>query len=94
MAGILAALASLAAPMFARILIAAGLSIVTVTGVAVAFGQLRDSMISNVGALPTGIAQLIGLAGGWVALGAIVGAMSFVVALWGLTAATRIAGVS
>lgn len=94
MGTLLAGLASLAVPMTARILLALGFSVVTVTGVSVAFGALRDQIITNIAGGPAAAMQLIGLGGGWVALGAILGAMSFVVTLWSLTAATRLIGVS
>lgn len=91
--GLLAGLASLAAPVTARILIALGFSVVTVGGVSVAFGSLRDELQLLIGQTPADIAMLIGLGGGWYAMGAILGAMAFVVSLWTLTAATRIMGV-
>jgi len=93
MQALLAALASLAAPITARILIALGFSVVTVAGVGLSWQTVLDSVLSNLGAMPAAAAQLIGLGGGWIALGAVFGACSFVVTLWGLTAATRVMGV-
>lgn len=94
MNGVLAALATLAAPMTARVLMALGFSVVTVTGVSVGFGSVLSQLQSNVGSIPSAVSQLIGLGGGWIALGAILGACSFVVSLWSLTAATRIMGTA
>jgi hypothetical protein len=93
MGALLATLATLAAPMTARVLIALGFSVVTVTGVSVAWSAVLDQVQSSVGSMPGAISQLIGLGGGWIALGAVLGAVSFVVSLWTLTAATRIIGV-
>lgn len=94
MNGLLAALATLAAPMTARVLIALGFSVVTVTGVSVGFGEVLQQVQLNAGSMPAAISQLFGLGGGWIALGAILGACSFVVSLWSLTAATRIMGTA
>lgn len=93
MGNLLATIAALAAPMTARVLIALGFSVVSVTGVSVAVGTLLDHVQSNVGSMPAAISQLIGLGGGWIALGAVLGAVSFVASLWTLTAATRVIGV-
>lgn len=89
---LLAALAAMAAPMTARVLMALGFSVVTVGGVTVAFNTLKDELVALVGQTPADIAQLIGLGGGWLGMGMILGAMAFVVSLWGLTAATRVIG--
>jgi len=94
MNGLLAALATLAAPMTARVLLALGFSVVTVTGVSLSFSEVLGLLQSNIGGLPTAVSQLIGIGGGWIALGAILGACSFVVSLWSLTAATRIMGTA
>jgi len=93
MGALLATLASLAAPMTARVLMALGFSVVTVSGVSIAWSAVLDQVQSAVGSMPAAISQLIGLGGGWIALGAVLGAVSFVVSLWSLTAATRIIGV-
>lgn len=92
MGGLLAAIAGLAVPMFARVLLALGFSVVTITGVALAWGTLKGQIISNLSAQAGAYVQLAGLGGVWVALGAIIGAMSFAVAYWGLTASVRIIG--
>lgn len=92
MNGLLAALASLAAPITARVLLSLGFSVVTVTGVSVAWSALLAQVQSSIGSIPSAIGQLIGLGGGWIALGSIFGAVSFVVSLWSLTAATKIIG--
>lgn len=94
MGTLLAGLMSLAVPMTGRILIALGFSVVTVSGVAVAWDALKSQMQTAAGSLPADIAQLLGLGGVWIALGSVIGACSFVVSLWGLTSATKLIGAS
>lgn len=92
MGTLLAGLMSLAVPMTGRILMALGFSVVTITGVAAAWGELKEQMQVTAGALPADIMNLLSLGGVWIALGSILGASSFVVALWGLTSATKLIG--
>lgn len=94
MGGLLAAIAGLAVPMVARVLVALGFSVVSITGVAIAWGTVKGQIVSNLSAQAGAYVQLAGLGGVWIALGAIIGAMSFAVAFWGLTSATRIMGAS
>lgn len=92
MAGFLAALAALAGPITARVLIALGFSVVTVTGVAVSVTAIKQQIIANLQAAPLSMLQMIGLSGGWVALGLIFGAMTWCVSFWMLTKAQSILG--
>lgn len=92
MGGLLAAIAGLAVPMLARVLAALGFSVVTITGVALAWSSIKSEIVTNLSAQAGAYVQLAGLGGVWVALGAIIGAMSFAVAFWGLTASVRIIG--
>jgi hypothetical protein len=94
MGGLLAALAGLATPILARVLVALGMSAVTVTGVTLAWSALRSQLLVHIGGLPAATVQFLGLAGFWVALGMIFGAVSFVVALWALGNVVRIAGTA
>lgn len=89
---LLAGLASLAAPVAARVLLALGFSVVTVAGVAASFSAVKSQITSSLGALPAAVIQLAGLGGAWVGLGLIFGAMTFAVSLWGLTKATSLLG--
>jgi len=93
MGGLLAAIASLAAPMAARVLISLGFGVLTITGVAVASDQIKGLVLSNLGAGPAAALQLAGLAGVWTALGMVFGAVTFGVTMFGLTKAVRIAGL-
>lgn len=94
MGGLLAAIAGLAVPMVARVLLALGFSVVTITGVTLAWSTVKTQIISNLSAQSGAYVQLAGLGGVWIALGAIIGAMSFAVAFWALTASVRIIGSS
>lgn len=78
-------LASMAAPLVARVLMALGFSVITVTGVTVAISQLKTQVISSLGAAPLAALQLGGLLGAWVGLGMVFGAITFAVTLRGLT---------
>lgn len=93
MGGLLAALATLAAPMTARVLMALGMSVVTVTGVTLTVDALKAQLIGQLGTMPAAALQLVGLAGGWVGLGMLLGAMTWCASFWALTQATRIIGV-
>lgn len=93
-AGLLAAIAALAAPMAMRVLLALGISVLTIGGAAVAVSSLKDAVLGAFAGAPLVVLQLIGLGGGWVALGALLGSVSFSLALWSLTKVTRLAFVS
>ncbi len=89
--GLLAALASLAAPIFARVLLAIGFSVVTYAGMSAAIAALRSQLMGYLAGAPAAGLQIAGLAGVWVGLGMVFGAITFTVAWWGLTKAVRIA---
>ena len=92
MGGLLGAIAGLAVPMVARVLLALGFSVVTITGVSLAWSTVKNEIVTNLSAQAGAYVQLAGLGGVWVALGAVIGAMSFAVAFWSLTSAVRIMG--
>lgn len=91
--GILAAIAALAAPMAMRILIALGISVLTIGGVAASVSALKSAVLDTMAGAPLAVLQLIGLGGGWIALGALLGSVTFTATLWGLTKLTRLAFV-
>jgi hypothetical protein len=78
-------LASMAAPLVARVLMALGFSVITVTGVTLAIQQLKDLVVNNLGNAPLAMLQLGGLLGAWQGLGMVFGAITFAVTLRGLT---------
>lgn len=90
MGGFLAGLASLAAPIAARVLIALGMSVVTVGGVAASVSALKSYIVSSVGI--GDIAMLAGLAGCWEGLGLIFGSVTFALTFWTATQATKVIG--
>lgn len=93
MRGFLGALASLAGPITARVLMALGFSVVTFAGVDVAIGSVKSQILSSLGAGPVAALQLAGMSGCWEALGLIFGAMTFAVTFWTLTQAKQMVGV-
>jgi len=90
MGGLLGALAGLAAPLVARVLMALGFSVVTFTGVSAVFDQVKGMVTSYLGSAASAGVQIAGLAGVWVGLGLVFGAVSFGVALLALTKTVRI----
>lgn len=89
--GLLAALASLAAPLVARILLAVGFSVVTYAGMDAAVSAARSQLMQYLNGAPAAGLQIAGLAGVWEGLGMVFGSISFTVAWWALTKAVRIA---
>lgn len=87
-------LLSLAQPLVAKVLLALGFSIITITGFEIVIGQLKDMVIGGVNALPAEILGLFLLAGGGKALGLIFGAIATKMLLWKITQSTKILGVS
>lgn len=75
-------LLSLAQPMVAKILIALGLSAVSIVGVSEAVDVLRNQLTSSMGSIPGNMAGLFQLAGGGTAMGMILGAIMTRLALW------------
>jgi hypothetical protein len=88
--GWLAALAGLASPILARVLIALGFSVVTITGAVAVLGTLKSQLLDMLGTAPSGALMLAGLGGAWVGLGMVLGACTFAVSVWGLTKAVKI----
>lgn len=88
----LAGIAALAGPILARVLLALGLSAVTLLGVTTVVTQMRGTLMGYIGAAPSAGLQLAGLAGVWVGLGMWLGAITFTISLWGMTKAVRIVG--
>jgi hypothetical protein len=77
--------ANLAGPIAARVLMAMGMGVVTVTGVTAAVDTLKTTILQNLGDGPTAALQLAGLSGCWVALGLVFGAVTFSVSFAMLT---------
>lgn len=90
--GFLLALATLAKPITARVLLALGFSVVTVTGVALSVSTVKGLVLSSLGTAPMAALQLAGLMGVWEAGGLVFGAMTWCVSFWTLTSATKLIG--
>lgn len=89
-AGLLAAIATLATPILSRILVALGLSVVTVAGASAVIAALRSTLMSYLGAAPVAGLQVAGLAGVWQGLGMIFGAITFIMSLYAMTKVVRV----
>lgn len=85
-------LLSLTQPLISRILIALGMSVVSITGVVEVLHQVKAQLASSWGALPAGVVGLVQLAGGGVGIGMIMGAISTRILLWQAARATQIIG--
>lgn len=85
-------LLALVQPMLGKILASLGFSVVTITGVNVVVGQLKQQAISGFALLSPEMLNLFLLAGGGTGLGIILGACATKLLLWQLESATRILG--
>lgn len=76
-----------------RVLLSLGFSVVTVAGFEFAIGSLKSAVQGSMGSMPMDALNLIMLSGIGFGLNIIFGAISFRVALWSISRATRILGV-
>jgi hypothetical protein len=83
---------SLVQPLLSRIMIALGMSMVSIVGVTEVLAQLKDQLSSGWGAMPAAIAGMVQLAGGGLGIGMIMGAITTRVLLWQAARATQIIG--
>lgn len=86
-------LAGMMATLTAKVLLALGFQVVTITGVTVALATLRGMILTNLGAMPAAGFQLALLAGLGTGLGIVLGAVAFRLALWQIQSSVRILGV-
>lgn len=91
--GLLASLLALAQPILARVLIALGMSVVTIGGVSAVLTDLKQDIVTGIGAGPAAALELAGLLGAWEGLGIVFGAVTFAGTIWGITSARRVLGV-
>lgn len=85
-------LAAMMQPLVAKILLALGLQVVTIGGVAVAITTLKNLFLSHIAQVPQAGFQLALLAGVGTAFGMIFGAITFRIAMWTLQRGTQILG--
>lgn len=83
-------LLSLIQPALAKILVALGFNVVTVTGMNVVFDQVKDRFVGGVGSLPADMLNLFLLGGGGTALGIVLGALATKIMLWQIQSATKL----
>lgn len=87
-------LAAMASPMVAKVLMALGFQVVTITGMAASIAVVKGMFLEHLSSVPQAGLQLALLAGCGEAMGMIFGAIAFRLALWQIQSATRILGVS
>lgn len=71
-------LVAMVGPLLARLLVALGVTLVTITGATVAVTTLADQVKGSIGGLPSDALQLGGLLGCWQAIGIMLGAITFI----------------
>lgn len=87
-------LAGLMGTLTAKVLLALGMQVVTITGVGLALTTIRAMVIANLGAVPAAGFQLLLLSGLGTGLGIVLGAVAFRLALWQITNSVRVLGVA
>jgi len=86
-------LASLTKPLVAKVLMALGFQVVTITGVVASVDAVKALFIAHVGAIPAAGLQLGLLAGAGEAMGIIFGAIATRLALWQIQNGVKILGI-
>lgn len=81
-------------PMVAKVLIALGFQVVTITGMVVSINAIKNLFIQHMGQVPAAGFQLGMLAGAGEGFGMIFGAIAFRLALWQIQSATKILGAN
>ncbi|WP_159912021.1 DUF2523 domain-containing protein [Pantoea sp. 18069] len=87
-------LLSLVQPFIAKILLALGFSVVTITGFEAAINQVKQQLVGSINALPVDLLNVFLLAGGGKGVGIILAAVAVKVLLWHISSATKILGVN
>lgn len=85
-------LLALVGPLVGRVLLALGLSVLTIGGMEMVVSELRQAIIQASNSLAADVLALFLISGGGSALGIIMGAINLRVALWVATRATRLVG--
>jgi len=81
-------------PLLARVLVALGFSVVTITGLAVSVGTIKGLVLQHLGEFPAAGLQLALLAGCGEAIGIIFGAVTTRLVLWQIQQGTKLLGVN
>ena len=85
-------LLSLVQPFIAKVLLALGFSVVTITGFEAAVDQVKAQLVGSVNSLPIDMLNVFLLAGGGKGIGIILAAVAVKVMLWQISSATKILG--
>ena len=85
-------LLSIVGSLVGRVLLALGFSVVTIVGFEVAVTQLKGQLVASANSMPADIFNLFLMAGGGIAMNAILGAIAFRVTMWAVQRSTRILG--
>ena len=81
-------------PFIAKILLALGFSVVTITGFEAAIDQVKQQLVGSINALPVDLLNVFLLAGGGKGVGIILAAVAVKVLLWQISSATKILGAN
>jgi Protein of unknown function (DUF2523) len=81
-------------PAIARIMVALGFSVVTITGLDAAISSIKSSLTANLGGLPTDMLQIFHYAGGGIGLGMILGALATRLMIIKINSSMKILGVT
>ncbi len=87
-------LLTLVGPLVAKVLLALGFSVVTITGLDLVIGEIKSVLVSSATGMGADLLALFQIAGGGTALGIVLGAINTRIAIWTITKATRILGTS
>lgn len=87
-------LLSMVGPLVGRVLLALGFSVVTIGGMDLVIGQLKQQIQAAGMGMGVDLFGLFQMSGGGIALGIIMGAINTRIALWTATKATSIIGRS
>lgn len=87
-------LAAMVRPLVAKVLLALGFQVVTITGMVAAMDTLKSMFLSNVASVPAAALQLALLGGAGEGIGIIFGAIATRLALWQIQNGTKLLGVT
>lgn len=85
-------LLSLTQPFIAKVLLALGFSVVSITGMELIVSDMKTGLLSGLTSLPPDMLAVFQLAGGGTALGMIFGAITTKLTLWAALNSTKILG--
>lgn len=87
-------LLAMVTPLLGRIIVSLGFSIVTITGMVVTVGAVREQFVNTVNSMPADLLNLFLLSGGGVGFGMIMGAITTRLVIWQIQSSTKILGVN